>query len=484
MNHKKTKRNAASHFSSKTLNMANLDTNEKELYVKLDSYISDSGNQVRKLSAGDIVEGKIVDQMQGAIVVDVGYKAEGIVSDKELKSDNFDAESAKIGDTILVYVVKPENDEGGLVLSVRRTESVSQWMALEKAMNENSVIEATVVEANNGGVICDLGGGIRGFIPTSQLDATRVYLNGVRTVGKDISKTVQKRLSSLIGQKIKTRIAELNREKSKIILSEKMFLQERDLGAREDTLRKVNEGDVLKGEVSGITNYGIFVNAQGLEGLVHLSELSWDKVDKIEEMYAVGTKIDVMVIGIYDGGKRIAYSVKRLQQDPWAAAISKFKVGDIVDGKVQKVVDYGAFIRIGNGLNGLVHISEMSDKLVHNPRDIVNEGDDVKVRILSISTTERHLGLSLKSANNTFKAKKSEQSEEAGAESVEVVAEETTTKKSKVKSQKSKAVKDAVEAVESETEATPEVEKLTEVEDAKPAESLDDALKAELSSNK
>src|SRR4029078_13055217 len=126
--------------------------------------------------------------------------------------------------------------------------------------------------------------------------------------------------------KIKTRIAELNREKSKIILSEKMFLQERDLGAREDTLRKVNEGDVLKGEVSGITNYGVFVNAQGLEGLVHLSELSWDKVEKIEEMFQVGTKVDVMVIGIYDGGKRIAYSVKRLQQDPWSAAISKFKV--------------------------------------------------------------------------------------------------------------------------------------------------------------
>jgi small subunit ribosomal protein S1 len=474
---KKIKRNAASHFSSKTLDRANLEANEKALYSQLDTFISDAGHQVRKLTAGDIVEGTIVDTMPGALVVDVGYKAEGIVSDKELKSDTFDADTAKIGDTLLVYVVKPENDEGGLVLSVRRTESVSQWMTLEKSMNENSVIEATVVEANNGGVICDLGGGIRGFIPTSQLDATRVYLNGVRTVGKDISKTVQKRLSSLIGEKIKTRIAELNREKSKIILSEKMFLQERDLGAREDTLRKVNEGDVLKGEVSGITNYGVFVNAQGLEGLVHLSELSWDKVEKIEEMFQVGTKVDVMVIGIYDGGKRIAYSVKRLQQDPWSAAISKFKVGDVVDGLVQKVVDYGAFIRIGNGLNGLVHISEMSDKLVHNPRDIVNEGDSVKVRILSISTTERHLGLSLKAANNTFKTKKSD---EEGAESAEVSAEESVASE-KPKAKKSKVV----ETAEVETKSAPVVEESTPVEEVKvSAESLDDALKAELSSNK
>lgn len=460
---KKVKRDAASHFSSKTLVHADLDAAEKSLYAKLDSYVSDSVNQVRKLSAGDIVEGTIVDKMPGAIVVDVGYKAEGIVSDKELKSDTFDADSAKIGDKILVYVVKPENDEGGLVLSVRRTESVSQWISLEQAMAENSVIEATVAEANNGGVICELGGGIRGFIPTSQLDATRVYLNGVRTVGKDISKTVQKRLSSLIGQKIKTRIAELNREKSKIILSEKMFLQERDLGAREDTLRKVNDGDILKGEVSGITNYGIFVNAQGLEGLVHLSELSWDKVEKIEEMFQVGQKIDVMVIGIYDGGKRIAYSIKRLQQDPWSAAISKFKVGDIIDGKVQKVVDYGAFIRIGDGLNGLVHISEMSDKLVHNPRDIVNEGDDVKVRILSISTTERHLGLSLKTASMASRPKKTEKAEvsEEGSE-VEVVAEKVE--------------------VQSEDKAENKTEELSNNEVNQ--DSLDNALEAELNSNK
>lgn len=175
-----------------------------------------------------------------------------------------------------------------------------------------------------------------------------------------------------------------------------MVTQSRDLEQREKTLNKIKEGDVLEGTVSGITPFGIFVNAEGLEGLVHLSELSWDKVEDIGSMYSVGTKVSVVVIGVTDGGKRVAYSVKRLQKDPWSEAIAQYKVGDIVEGEVQKVVPYGAFVRIDKGLNGLIHISELSDKLVKDPSDIVTLGDQVKVKILSISSTERHLGLSLK----------------------------------------------------------------------------------------
>ena len=163
-------------------------------------------------------------------------------------------------------------------------------------------------------------------------------------------------------------------------------------------MSKVKEGDVLEGTVSGITPFGVFVNAEGLEGLVHLSELSWDKVEDIGSLYSVGSKVKVMVIGVSDGGKRVAYSIKRLLKDPWAEAIAKYKIGDIVQGKVQKVVPYGAFVRITGGLNGLIHISELSDKLVKDPADIVKVGQEVDVKILSISSTERHLGLSLKGA--------------------------------------------------------------------------------------
>lgn len=374
---------------------------DKSQYSELSSFLEDSSHKIKQLSKGEIVEGEVVDINNGVVIVDVGFKSEGIVAGRELKSDTLDWTLLKVGDKVLVYVVKPEDDKGQLVLSIRRTQQASAWLNLENAKKNNEVVEAVVVESNNGGLIVEIGKGIRGFIPTSQLDATRVYANGVRQVGKDISSKVQKRLNSLIGEGIKTRIIELDREKNRIILSEKMVTQARDLEKRAQTLKKVKEGDVLEGTVSGITPFGIFVNAQGLEGLVHLSELSWDKVEDIGAIYSVGDSVKVIVIGLSDGGKRVAYSVKRLQQDPWAQAISQFKIGDVVDGVVQKVVPYGAFVRIGEGLNGLIHISELSDKLVKNPEDIVKTGQEVKVKILSISSTERHLGLSLKASSST-----------------------------------------------------------------------------------
>jgi len=331
----------------------------------------------------------------------------------------------------MVYVVKPEDEEGQLVLSIRRTQQATAWLNLEKAKEENKIVESVVVESNNGGLIVEIGKDIRGFIPTSQLDASRVYSSGVRQVGKDISSKVQKKLSSLIGEKISTRIIELDREKNRIILSEKMVTQARDLEQREKTLNKVKEGDRLEGTVSGITPFGVFVNAEGLEGLVHLSELSWDKVEDIGSLYSVGTKVNVMVIGVSDGGKRVAYSIKRLQKDPWAEAISKYKVGDIVEGEIQKVVPYGAFVRIDKGLNGLIHISELSDKLVKDPANIVKEGDIVKVKILSISSTERHLGLSLKAVpkgSDVTEPRKEISKEELASEVESAIEEEISAK--------------------------------------------------------
>jgi len=388
-------------------------------YAQIDQFLADQSHKIKKLSKGDIVEGDVVDVRDSYLVVDIGHKSEGIVAGRELKSGSFNWKDLKVGDKVLVYVVKPEDEEGQLVLSIRRTQQASAWITLEKAKKDNDVVEAVVVESNNGGLIVEIGKDIRGFIPTSQLDASRVYLDGIRQVGKDISSRVQKTLNSLVGEKIQTRIIELDREKNRIILSEKMVTQSRDLEQREKTLNKVKESDVLEGIVSGITPFGIFVNAEGLEGLVHLSELSWDKVEDIGKMYAVGSKVKVMVIGISDGGKRVAYSVKRLLQDPWSAAISKYKVGDVVKGEVQKVVPYGAFVRIGEGLNGLIHISELSNKLVKNPEDIVKVGDPVDVKILSISSTERHLGLSLKATGS-----KTEQTEQVEEKKEEISQEE------------------------------------------------------------
>ena len=397
------------------LKNSEIQTDSDPQYSELSNFLNDNSNKLKQLSRGDILEGEVVDINNGVVIVDVGYKSEGIIAGRELKSDTFDWTKLQVGDKVLVYVVKPEDDKGQLILSIRRTQQASAWLSLENAKKNNEVVEAVVVESNNGGLIVEIGKGIRGFIPTSQLDAARVYANGVRQVGKDISSKVQKRLNSLIGEKIKTRIIELDREKNRIILSEKMVTQARDIEKRAETLKKVKEGDVLEGTISGITPFGVFVNAQGLEGLVHLSEISWDKVEDIGALYSVGDKVKVMVIGLSDGGKRVAYSIKRLQDDPWAQAISKYKIGDVVDGVVQKVVPYGAFVRIGEGLNGLIHISELSDKLVKDPGDIVKVGQEVKVKILSISSTERHLGLSLKASEKTIPEKKLDKKELAEA---------------------------------------------------------------------
>jgi len=409
--------------------MAKKDIN-KDLYSQIDEYLDDKSKQIKQFSKGDIVEGTVMDIRDGLVIVDIGYKSEGIIAGRELKSDTLDWTKLVSGDKVLVYVVKPEDEEGQLILSIRRTQQASAWITLEKAKENNDVVETEVVEANNGGLIVEISEGIRGFIPTSQLDATRVYSSGVRQVGKDISSKVQKKLNSLIGEKIQTRIIELDREKNRIILSEKRVTQEGDAEQRDQTLRKTREGDVIKGTVSGITPYGIFVNAQGLEGLVHLSELSWDKVEDVGSLYKVGKPIDVMVIGISDGGKRVAYSVKRLQNDPWSEAISQYKVGDIVEGEVQKVVPYGAFVRIGKGLNGLIHISELSDNLVKDPSDIVSANQEVKVKILSISSTERHLGLSLKAVDQK-NAEVTEAREKMSDEELSDAVEEAITEEIK-----------------------------------------------------
>jgi len=366
--------------------------------VDFDSRVMESLANFKKIKPGDIVEGVVVDITEGSIVVDVGLRSEGIIKGRELKSKIIDIKSIKIGDKILVYVVSPEAKDGSVVLSIRRTEALKIWMDLEIAKRNGDVIEALVVEVNTGGLIVELPGNLRGFIPVSQLDPSRIFENGKKMYGKDISTIVQKQLTSLLGERIKVKIIELKRERNKIILSEKSVFLDTSGESKEELMSKIKVGDVMEGVVTGIIPYGIFVNTSGLEGLVHLSELSWDKVTDVGKLYAVGDKVKVMVLEVSEGGHRIAFSVKRLLPDPWAERIKKYKVGSVVDGVVEGVVDYGAFVRIDEGINGLIHISELSDKLVHNPADVVAKGQKLKVVILSISPNERHLSLSLKRA--------------------------------------------------------------------------------------
>ena len=381
---------------SSTKKIAAVKSAQLPVATSFDEQIAAVVRTYKQLKTGDIVEGVVINKDPGVLVVDVGGRSEGLIAGRELKSKVVDVGAIKVGDPILVYVVYSESKDGSLVLSLKRTEEVRIWFDLEKSSRNGDILDATVVEVNTGGVICELYEGVRGFIPTSQLDPARIFESGKKMYGKDVTSVVQQRLTQLLGEKIKVKIIELDRERSRIILSEKQVTFGSDMAAKEKLLKKIKEGDILDGKVTAITPYGIFVNTSGLEGLVHLSELSWDKVTDVGRLYNVGDDVKVMVLEIKGGGRRIAYSVKRLIDDPWKGRIKKYKIGEVVDGVVEGVVEYGAFVRIDDGINGLIHISELSDKLVRNPSDIVSPGQEVKVSILSISETERHLSLSLK----------------------------------------------------------------------------------------
>lgn len=368
-----------------------------EHQAELEKYMDNLSEPPKTFERGNIIRGKVVQLGKGEMLVDVGGRAEGVVSGREMKLDG-EKLNKKIGDGVLVYVINGENDLGQIELSIRRTGTARKWFELTEAQEGDEAVAVTVMEANTGGVIVNIGGGLRGFVPTSQLDNSRIYPLGGYSSKEDADKELQTKLAELIGTELDVKVIEIDREKNRVIFSEKLVTASADMEKREETLERVKSGDMLEGEVTGIAPFGLFVNAEGLEGLVHLSEISWDKVVNPADFHKVGEKVKVQVIGIEDGGKRIAYSIKRLLEDPWDAIVKKYQVGQRVNGEITKVVDYGAFVRIDEGLNGLIHISELSDKLVKDPTKIVQIGKEYELEIISISKEERHLGLSLKRA--------------------------------------------------------------------------------------
>jgi small subunit ribosomal protein S1 len=375
---------------------------DESVKAELDSYLGSLERPPVTFNRGQIITGKVVGIGKGEVLVDVGGRAEGVVSGREIKleGEKFDKQ---VGEEVLVYVIKGENDKGQIELSIRRTGSARKWHELRSSQEGDKSLKVKAIEANTGGLIVDIGGGLRGFIPTSQLDSARIYPTNSYTDKQQATQELQGKLAELIGQEIEVKIIEIDREKNRVIFSEKMVTSGTDLELRVKTLASAKVGDTLAAEVTGIAPFGLFVNAQGLEGLVHLSEISWDKVSNPADFYKVGDKVDVQIIGIQDEGKRVAYSIKRLQSDPWDELVKDFTVGQIVKGVVTKIAEYGAFVRIGDGLNGLVHISELSDKLVKDPGDIVKEGQEIQLMIISISKEDRHLGLSLKRVGKTDK---------------------------------------------------------------------------------
>src|SRR5215204_94991 len=325
------------------------------------------------------------------ILVDIGSKSEGIVPAKKYSSLSSEAKDAlNVGDNILVFVVQPENQEGHPVVSIDRARQEKSWRKLQEIHEQNEVIEAEVTNYNKGGLLVNLDG-VRGFVPASQVSEIRG--------GDESSK--QADMARLIGTTLPLKVIEINRHRNRLILSERQAIQERRDVMKEKLIEELKEGEIRKGRVSSICDFGAFVDIGGADGLVHLSELSWSRVRHPSEILRIGQEIDVYVLGINAQEKKIALSIKRTQAEPWSRVASTYEVGELVRGTVTQLANFGAFARIVDGIEGLIHVSELTDERITHPKQVVKEGDELLLRIIRIDPQRRRMGLSLRRALDT-----------------------------------------------------------------------------------
>ena len=357
--------------------------------------LAEQDADIRSFKHGDVVEGTVVRIDRDEILVDIGAKSEGVVSNRELYGRN--AESAPtldIGDTVLVYVLQPESPEGHVVLSLRRAGLERKWRSMQEQFEAGVIIEAPVIDHNKGGLIVDCG--IRGFVPISQIvDFPRRPQN---EQPRDAAQEIAEKLQPYVGRRLRLKILEVNRKANRLILSEKVALYEERREKRDELFSSLQVGQKVTGSVRSIAPFGVFIDLGGIDGLVHKSELSWNKVNNPEAGYKVGEEVEAEVIDINHERGRISLSIRRLQPDPWHSTVADFRVGDVIDGTVTKLVNFGAFVRVRDGLEGLIHISELSHQRVAHPGDVVREGQTLKLKIISLDSERHRLGLSLKQA--------------------------------------------------------------------------------------
>jgi len=354
----------------------------------MEELLSDPSHDYRVLNYGDVMEGQIMHVDRDELLIDIGSKSEGIIPSREFSSLS-DDERARlaVGDSVLVFVVQPENQEGQAVLSIDRALAEKSWRRLQEIFEAGDMIDAEVTNYNKGGLLVNLDG-VRGFVPASQVTEIRG--------GDDGSK--QADMARLIGTKLPLKIIEINRHRNRLILSERQAVQEKRDVMKERLIEELHEGETRRGRVTSITDFGAFVDIGGADGLVHLSELSWSRVKHPSEVLRVGDEIDVYVLGINSQEKKIALSIKRTQPEPWSRVAAIYEVGQLVRGTVTQLANFGAFARIEDGIEGLIHVSELSEQRIGHPRQVVSEGQDLILRIIRIDPARRRMGLSLRRA--------------------------------------------------------------------------------------
>ncbi|MFL5642204.1 MAG: 30S ribosomal protein S1, partial [Chloroflexota bacterium] len=361
----------------------------------MEELLAEQDSDIKSFKHGDVVEGQVVRIDKDEILVDIGAKSEGVVSNRELFGRHGEGQpELAIGDTVLVYVLQPESPEGHVVLSLRRAGLERKWRSMQELFEAGTIIDAPVIDHNKGGLIVDCG--IRGFVPISQIvDFPRRPQN---EQPRDAAQEIAEKLQPYIGRKLRLKILEVNRKANRLILSEKVALYEERREKRDELFSSLQVGQKVTGSVRSIAPFGIFIDLGGIDGLVHKSELSWNKVNNPEAGYKVGDEVEAEVIDINHERGRISLSIRRLQPDPWESTVADFNVGDVIDGTVTKLVNFGAFVRVREGLEGLIHISELSHQRVAHPGDVVHEGQVLKLKIISLDSERHRLGLSLKQA--------------------------------------------------------------------------------------
>ena len=340
---------------------------------------------------GDIIDGTVVSVSPSEILIDVGCKTEGLVSNRELERMGPEAfERIQVGDSVLAYVVRPEDPEGNLILSLNRAEMEGDWRKAEQLLAADEVFEAEVSAYNKGGAIAQIGK-VRGFIPGSQLIRRR------RPPQSEESRE-ENPLAHLVGQTVNLKVIELDRRRNRLILSEKAAAREQRKRDKEKLLSELREGEVRNGVVSSLCSFGAFVDLGGADGLVHLSELCWGHVNHPSELLRVGDDVSVHILNVDRERRRIGLSIKRTQPEPWSRVGETYYVDQLVEGTVTKITDFGAFARLDDNIEGLVHVSELSDQHINHPSEVVREGDSYTLQIIRIDSDRHRIGLSLKRA--------------------------------------------------------------------------------------
>lgn len=403
---------------------------------------------ITEFDEGDLVNGVVVKIERDEVLLDIGFKSEGVIPVRELsiRKDAKPEDIVAMGETIEALVLQKEDKDGRLILSKKRAEYERAWSRVEAMFNEGQNVEGEVIEVVKGGLILDIG--LRGFLPASLVDLRRV-----------------KDLAAYMGTRIEARVIEMDRNRNNVVLSRRVVLEEARRAERSEILGKLQPGMRLKGNVSSIVDFGSFVDLGGIDGLIHISELSWNHVNHPSEVVKVGQEVEVEVLDVDLSRERISLGLKQTTEDPWRSLVKKYPVGAIIEGQVTKLVTFGAFVDLGEGIEGLVHISEMARQHVETASQVCSVGDTAQVKVMEIDLERRRISLSMKAAAETLGIDievKPLEDGEAGevisadndaVEDSDVEAVETVSEEEKVASDEDQAASDETEVISEEVPA-------------------------------